>query len=115
MSKNLYRFFRTRRFILFVLFFLPVSCDGFQEIEVIVVDSETKKLISNVELVQINGKKIINKTDDNGYFNIGQISGFAFGDKEQTIVFCKENYISDTITFINNESKLIKLEKIAEK
>lgn len=102
-------------FILFVLFFLFVSCDGFQEIEGVVVDSETKKPISNVELVQINGEKLINKTDDNGYFNIGQITGFAFGDKETTIIFSRENYTSDTITFINNESKLIKLEKIAEK
>ena len=102
-------------FILFVLFFLSVSCDGFQEIEGVVVDSETKKPISNVELVQINGEKLINKTDDNGYFNIGQIKGFAFGDKEMTLIFSKENYTSDTITFINNESKLIKLERIEEK
>ena len=102
-------------FILFVLFFLFVSCDGFQEIEGIVVDSESKKPIPNVELVQIKGEKIINNTDDNGYFNISQITGFAFGNKEMVVVFCKENYMSDTITFINNESKLIKLEKIAEK
>ncbi|WP_445718957.1 hypothetical protein [Flavobacterium sp.] len=101
--------------ILSALFFLLVSCDGFQEIEGVVVDSETKQPISNVELVQINGEKIINKTDDNGYFNIGQIKGFAFGDKEMTVVFSRENYTSDTITFINNESKLIKLEKIVEK
>lgn len=102
-------------FILFVLFFLSVSCDGFQEIEGVVVDSETKKPISNVELVQIKGEKFINKTDDNGYFNISQITGFAFGNKETIIIFSRENYTSDTITFINNESKLIKLEKIAEK
>ncbi len=104
-----------KSFILFVLFFLFVSCDGFQEIEGIVVDSESKKPISNVELVQIKGEKFINKTDDRGYFNISQITGFAFGNKEMAVVFCKENYMSDTITFINNESKLIKLEKIAEK
>jgi len=102
-------------FILFVLFFLFVSCDGFQEIEGVVVDSETKKPISNVELVQINGKKNINKTDDNGFFYISQITGFSLGNKETTIIFSRENYTSDTITFINNESKLIKLEKIAEK
>ena len=96
-----------KSFILFVLFFLFVSCDGFQEIEGIVVDSESKKPISNVELVQINGKKFINITDDNGYFNVSQIKGFAFGNKETTIVFSRENYTSDTITFINNESKLI--------
>ena len=103
-----------KSFILFVLFFLSVSCDGFQEIEGIVVDSESKKSISNVELVQIKGKKFINKTDDNGYFNISQITGFAFSDKEMTIVFSKENYTSDTITFVNNESKLIKLERIKQ-
>ena len=101
-------------FILFVLFALSVSCDGFQEIEGVVVDSESKTPISNVELVQINGKKKIITTDDNGYFSISEITGFAFGNKETTIIFSKENYTSDTITFINNESKLIKLERISE-
>ena len=32
-----------------------------------------------------------------------------------TLIFSKENYTSDTITFINNESNLIKLERIEEK
>ena len=101
--------------ILFVLFFLFVSCDGFQEIEGIVVDSESKKPISNVLIKEINKFAALGFSDEQGYFEFHEISGFAFGDKEMTVVFCKENYMSDTITFINNESKLIKLEKIAEK
>ena len=46
------------------------------------------------------------------YFEISQIKGFVFGEKELTLILSKENYLSDTITFINNEQKLIKLEKI---
>ncbi|MFN7045002.1 MAG: hypothetical protein ACK4M1_07370 [Flavobacterium sp.] len=97
------------------LVFLFVSCDGFQAIDGIVVDSETHKPITNVQIREIKEVDALGFSDEQGYFEIHQIAGFAFGDKEMAIVFSKENYISDTITFINNESKLIKLERIAEK
>jgi hypothetical protein len=95
--------------------FLLVSCDGFQAIDGMIVDSESKKPISNVLIKEINKFDALGFSDEQGYFEFHEISGFAFGDKEMTVVFCKENYISDTITFVNNESKLIKLEKIVKK
>ena len=101
--------------ILSALLFLFVSCDGFQAIDGIIVDSETHKPITNVQIREIKKVDALGFSDEQGYFDFHQIAGFAFGDKEKTIVFCKENYISDTITFINNESKLIKLQRIAEK
>jgi hypothetical protein len=101
--------------ILSALFFLLVSCDGFQAIDGMIVDSESKKPISNVQIKEIKEVDALGFSDEKGYFEFYEISGFAFGDKEMTVVFCKENYISDTITFVNNESKLIKLEKIVEK
>lgn len=102
-------------FILSPLLFLFVSCDGFQAIDGIIVDSESKKPISNVLIKEINKFDALGFSDEQGYFEFHEISGFAFGDKEMTVVFSKENYKSDTITFINNESKLIKLGKIAKK
>jgi hypothetical protein len=102
-------------FILSASFFLFISCDGFQAIDGMIVDSESKKTISNVLIKEINKFDALGFSDEQGYFEFHKITGFAFGDKEMTIVFSKENYTSDTITFINNESKLIKLEKIAEK
>ena len=102
-------------FILSALFFLLVSCDGFQAIDGLIVDSETHKPINNVQIREIKEVDALGFSDEQGYFEVHQIAGFAFGDKEMTIVFSKENYISDTITFINNDSKLIKLEKIVEK
>jgi len=102
-------------FIPSVLVFLLVSCDGFQAIDGIIVDSETHKPITNVQIREIKEVDALGFSDEQGYFDFHQISGFTFGDKEMTLVFCKENYISDTITFINNESKLIKLEKIVGK
>ena len=102
-------------FILSALFFLLVSCDGFQAIDGIIVDSETHKPITYVQIREIKEFDALRFSDEQGYFEFHEIKGFAFGDKEITIVFSKENYTSDTITFINNESKLIKLEKIAEK
>lgn len=101
-------------FIISSLFFLFVSCDGFQAVDGMIVDSETHKPISNVLLKEINRFDALGFSDEQGYFEFHQIGGFVFGDKEKTIVFCKENYTSDTITFINNESKLIKLERIIE-
>lgn len=102
-------------FILSVLFFLIISCDGYQSIDGIIVDSETHKSITNVQIREIKEVDALGFSDEQGYFEVNQISGFAFGDKEVTIVFSKKNYTSDTITFINNESKLIKLERIEEK
>jgi hypothetical protein len=102
-------------FIPSVLVFLFVSCDGFQAIDGMIVDSETHKPITNVQIREIKEVDALGFSDEQGYFDFHQIAGFAFGDKEMTVVFCKENYISDTITFVNNESKLIKLEKIVKK
>ena len=102
-------------FILSSLFFLFVSCDGFQAVDGMIVDSETHKPITNVQIREIKEVDALGFTDEQGYFEFHEIKGFAFGDKEMTIVFSKENYLSDTITFINNESKLIKLERITEK
>ncbi len=102
-------------FILSTLFFLFVSCDGSQAIDGMIVDSETHKPIANVQIIEIKEVDALGFSDEQGYFEFHEIKGFAFGDKEMTIVFSKENYTSDTITFINNESKLIKLEKIEEK
>ena len=78
--------------ILSALFFLLVSCDGFQEIEGVVVDSETHKPITNVQIREIKEIDALGFSDEKGYFEFHQITGFAFGDKEMTIVFCKENY-----------------------
>ncbi len=101
--------------ILSASFFLFVSCDGFQAIDGMIVDSESHKPITNVQIREIKEVDALVFSDEQGYFEFHEIKGFAFGDKEMTIVFSKENYTSDTITFINNESKLIKLEKIEEK
>ena len=101
--------------ILSASFFLFVSCDGFQAVDGIIVDSETHKPITNVQIREIKEVDASGYSDEQGYFEFHEINGFAFGDKELTVVFSKENYLSDTITFINNESKLIKLERIAEK
>jgi hypothetical protein len=101
--------------ILSALFFLFVSCDGFQAIDGMIVDSETHKPITNVQIREIKEVDALGFSDEQGYFEFHKITGFTFGDKEMTLVFSKENYTSDTITFINNDSKLIKLEKIAEK
>lgn len=101
--------------ILSALFFLLVSCDGFQAIDAMIVDSESKKPISNVQIKEIKEVDALGFSDEKGYFEFHEISGFAFGDKEMTLIFSKENYTSDTITFLNNESKLIKLERIEEK
>lgn len=101
-------------FILSALFFLFVSCDGFQAIDVMIVDSETHKPITNVQIREIKEVDALGFSDEQGYFEFHQVKGSAFGDKKMTIVFSKDNYTSDTITFINNESKLIKLERIEE-
>ena len=101
-------------FILSALFFLLVSCDGFQAIDGIIVDSETHKPITNVQIREIKEFDALRFSDEQGYFEFHEIKGFAFGDKEMTLVFSKENYLLDTITFINNDSKFIKLEKIAK-
>lgn len=101
------------KIILFLVsVFLMVGCDGYQSVEGLVVDSETKKPITDVDIVDLSSKKSKNRSDENGYFEISQIKGFVFGEKELTVIISKENYLSDTITFINNEQKLIKLEKI---
>ena len=102
-------------FILSALFFLFVSCDGFQAIDGVIVDYETHKPITNVQIREIKEVAALGFSDEQGYFEIHQIAGFTFGDKEMTIVFSKEHSKSDTITFVNNESRLIKLEKIEEK
>ena len=102
-------------FILSALFFLFVSCDGFQAIDGVIVDYETHKPITNVQIREIKEVAALGFSDEQGYFEFHEISGFAFGDKEMIVVFSKENYLSDTITFTNNESKLIKLEKIVKK
>ena len=47
--------------ILSALFFLLVSCDGFQAIDAMIVDSESKKPISNVQI------KEIKEVDDLGF------------------------------------------------
>ena len=101
-------------FILSSLFFLFVSCDGFQAVDGMIVDSETHKPITNVQMREIKEVDALGFSDDQGYFEFHEIKGFAFGDKEMTLVFSKENYLLDTITFINNDSKFIKLEKIAK-
>ncbi len=95
--------------------FLFVSCDGYQSIDGMTVDSETHKPINNVQIREIKEVDALGFSDEQGYFEFHEIKGFAFGDKGMTLVFSKDSYTSDTITFINNESKLIKLEKIAEK
>ena len=98
--------------VFLVSVFLLIGCDGYQSIEGIIIDSETKKPIKNVDIVELRDEKSTNQSDENGYFEIRQIKGFVFGEKELTILLSKENYLSDTIKFINNEQKLIKLEKI---
>lgn len=102
-------------FILSALFFLFVSCDGFQAVDGIIVDSETHKPISDVQIKDFKKSDTLGFTDEQGYFEIHQIKGFPIGDKELTVVVSKNEYIQDTITFINNESKLIKLERIEQK
>lgn len=102
-------------FIQSASFFLFVSCDGFQAIDGMIVDSETHKPITNVQIREIKEVDALGFSDEQGYFKFHEVKGFAFGDKEMIVVFSKENYLSDTITFINNESKLIKLEKIVKK
>ena len=98
--------------VLLVSVFLLIGCDGYQSVEGLVIDSETNKPIENVVIKELEDYSYENKSDENGYFEISQIKGFVFGEKELTLILSKENYLSDTITFINNEQKLIKLEKI---
>ena len=70
--------------------FLLVSCDGFQAIDGMIVDSESKKPISNVLIKEINKFDALGFSDEQGYFEFHEIKGFTFGDKEMTIVFLKE-------------------------
>jgi hypothetical protein len=100
--------------LIFVFVFLLMGCDGYQSVEGLVIDSETKKPITNVDIVDLISKKSKNRSDENGYFEISEIKGFVFGEKELTVIISKENYLSDTITFVNNEQKLIKICKIAD-
>lgn len=102
-------------FILSALFFLFVSCDGFQSIDGMIVDNETHKPISDVLITDFKKGDTLGFTDEQGYFEIHQIKGFPIGDKELTVIISKKEYILDTITFINNENRFVKLEKIAEK
>ncbi len=101
--------------ILSASFFLFVSCDGFQSIDGMIVDNETHKPISDVLITDFKKGDTLGFTDEQGYFEIHQIKGFPIGDKELTVIISKKEYILDTITFINNENRFVKLEKIAEK
>ncbi len=102
-------------FILSALFFLFISCDGYQSIEGIIVDSETHKPISDVLITDFKKGDTLGFTDEQGYFEIHQIKGFPIGDKELTVIISKIEYIQDTITFINNENRFVKLERIEQK
>ncbi len=77
-------------FILSTLFFLFVSCDGFQAVDGMIVDSETHKPITNVQMREIKEVDALGFSDEQGYFEFHEIKGFTFGDKEMTIVFLKE-------------------------
>ena len=86
-----------------------ISCDGFQAVDGLIIDSESHLPISDVVIKELKKKDNLTTTDEQGYFEINQIKGFPIGDKELTIIISKKEYIQDTITFINNESKLIKM------
>lgn len=92
-----------------------ISCDGFQAVDGMIIGSETHLPISNVVIKELKKGDTLATTDEQGYFEINQIKGFPIGDKELTIIVSKKEYIQDTITFINNESKLIKLTSLKNK
>lgn len=106
-------YFMKSNYIFFALFaFLLASCDGFQAIDGLIIDAETHLPISDVPLKELKKNDTLEISDEQGYFEIHQVKGFPIGDKELTVVLSKKGYIQDTVTFINNEHKLIKLEKI---
>ncbi len=94
-----------------ILMFLFLSCDGFQTIEVLIIDSETNKPLEKVSLTEMD-KKIIGYTDENGYFMLNRVHGFPFSNNDLTVIVSKENFISDTITLENQNQRFIKMEKV---
>ena len=97
--------------ILIIFINLLVSCDCLQNGSGIILDEETKKPISNVEIKEV-GKDFIQHSDENGYFEIQHISGGIFGCPDMTIIVSKSEYQSDTIVIKNGEDKLIKLYRL---
>ena len=101
---------RTYIIILGVFINLFISCDCLQNGSGIIVDEETKKPIKNAAVKEI-GKDFIQNTDENGYFEIRNISGGLFSCPDMTIIVSKKEYQTDTIIIKNGEDKLIKLYK----
>jgi len=96
------------QFIFLILLF--ASCDGSYDSELLIIDSETYKPIKKVAINGVD-KGIKSYTDENGYFNESFTTGAPFGRTEVTVVISKENYVSDTITLKNQESKFVKMVK----
>jgi hypothetical protein len=78
------------------------KCDG------IIVDEKTKKPIKNAE-IKIVGKDFIENSDENGYFEIRNISGGLFSCPDMIVIIAKNEYQTDTIKIKNGENKLIQL------
>lgn len=93
--------------ILFSLI-LFASCDGVQEVSGIIVDSETKKPLDKVTIKALS-KDFTYYSDENGYFEISGVTGFAFSDNDLAIIISKDKYKTDTIEIKNTEDKLIKM------
>lgn len=99
-----------KRIMLIVTLLLIVSCDGYQSICGLVIDSETKTPIEKAIIKTIN-PKFKAYSDKNGYFEFHNVTGFIFSDNDLTVVISKVNYINDTLNIKNGDSKLVKLIK----
>lgn len=96
--------------MLIVTLLLIISCDGYQSVCGLVVDSETKIPIEKVT-IKTKGTNFTVYSDEKVYFEFHGVSGFAFNDNDLTVVVSKVNYINDTINIKNGDSKLVKLIK----
>jgi len=100
-----------RYFLLLFSLILITSCDGYQEVSGKIIDSQTKKILNGVAIKELN-KDFINYSDENGFFEIHHITGFAFSNNDLTIIISKDKYKTDTIAIRNRTDKLIEMVRI---
>lgn len=106
--------FKIRRFT--ILGFVPVrnialiplmilfSCDCYQSVEGIVLDADSGLPIDNVQIVgnhdfEHGEKNHVETSGDRGQFSYSDISGGLFGCPELVLVFSKEGYYIQRISF----------------
>jgi len=77
--------------LIFIAFTFLISCDCHQVVKGIIIDSETKKPIEHVEVYNKNKRWNNTITDENGFFELTNISG-GFTCPPMKIIIRHENY-----------------------